>query len=273
VSPQPLVTVLIPVYGAAEALLPTLESLLAARRPPRFATLVVDDGSEPPLAPQLAAHAARYAALGLRVERLARNQGIVAALNRGLELAREMSATYIARLDCGDTVAPERFVRQLACLEGEPGLGIVSSDLLFVDERGRRLFLLSAPRSDAEARRRMHINSCLPHAGAMLRLSALEGAYSADYPAAEDYELFWRILGRWRALCIPEPLTTTVLTAQGISRVRRRSQLRSRLRLQWRHFDAARPESYLGIALTLLFFLLPVGLVTALKSAVGSSRY
>jgi glycosyltransferase involved in cell wall biosynthesis len=269
----PLVTVLIPVYGSAATLRPTLESLRGAQRPARFATLVIDDGSEPPLAPELAPQAERYAPLGLRIERLPRNQGIVAALNRGLALARAMGADYVARLDAGDTVAPQRFVRQLRLLEAQPDLGVVGSDLDFVDEAGRPLFRFTGPRSDAETRRRMHVNTCLPHTSVMLRLSALDGEYSYDYPAAEDYELFWRILGRARGLCIAEPLTTTVATAGGISLARRRSQLRSRLRLQWKHFDPARPESYLGIAMTLLFFLVPAGMVTALKNAVGTSRY
>jgi glycosyltransferase involved in cell wall biosynthesis len=265
----PLVAVLIPVYSQPEALSATLDSLLAARLPANAVTLVIDDGSEPPLE----LDAARYAKLGLRLERLPRNRGIVAALNRGLELAREIGAAYVARLDAGDTAHPERLAKQLAFLETHPEAGIVASDVRFVDERGRELFRFESPRTDAEARRRMHVNCCLIHPSVMLRLGALEGAYSADYPAAEDYELFLRMLRGSRAASLPEPLTTSVISARGISLARRRAQLRSRLRLQWRYFDALRPESYAGVALTLLFFLLPSRLVASLKAAAGVSRY
>jgi glycosyltransferase involved in cell wall biosynthesis len=265
----PLVAVLIPVYGHPQALRATLDSLLAADLPPRLVTLVVDDGSEP----AIELDAARYAKLGLRLERLPENRGIVGALNRGLELAREANATYVARLDAGDTAHPSRLAKQLARLEADPGLGIVASDVRFVDEAGRELFRFEAPRTDAEARRRMHINCCLIHPSVMLRLDAIEGAYSADYPAAEDYELFLRMLERSRAASLPEALTTSVISAGGISLARRRAQLASRLRLQRRHFDALRWESYAGLALTLLFFVLPSSLVARLKAAAGSSRY
>jgi glycosyltransferase involved in cell wall biosynthesis len=265
----PLVAILIPVYGDAEALCATLDSVLAANLPSRINTLVVDDGSEPPIS----LDAPRYARIGLRLERLARNGGIVAALNRGLDLAREMEAAYVARLDAGDTAHPERLAKQLAYLERHPEVGIVASDVLFVDEQGRTLFRFESPRSDGEARRRMHVNCCLIHPSVMLRMSALAGAYSADYPAAEDYELFLRMLRSSRAASLPEALTRSVISARGISLARRRAQLRSRLRLQWRYFEALRPESYLGVALTLLFFLLPSRLVASLKAAAGASRY
>jgi glycosyltransferase involved in cell wall biosynthesis len=265
----PRVAVLIPVYGHPQALRATLDSLLAAELPPRMATLVIDDGSEPPLE----IDAVRYAKLGLRLERLPSNRGIVAALNRGLDLAREAGIEFLARLDAGDTAHPQRFARQLACFERDPGLGIVASDVLFVDESGKPLFRFESPRTDADARRRMHINCCLIHPCVMLRMSALEGAYSADYPAAEDYELFLRMLARSRAASLTEALTTSVVSAGGISLARRRVQLRSRLRQQWRYFDARRPESYAGLALTLIFFVLPSRLVARLKAAAGTSRY
>jgi glycosyltransferase involved in cell wall biosynthesis len=261
--------VLIPVYGQSKALRATLDSLLAADLPAQLATLVVDDGSEPPLT----IDAARYAKLGLRLERLPRNRGIVAALNRGLEMARELGAAYAARLDAGDTAHPRRLASQLDYLERHPEAGIVASDVLFVDESGRPLFRFESPRTDAETRRRMHINCCLIHPSVMLRMSALSGAYSEDYPAAEDYELFLRILERSKAASLPEALTTSVISAGGISLARRRAQLRSRLRLQWRYFDAARAESYAGLVLTLLFFALPARAIAALKAAAGVSRY
>jgi glycosyltransferase involved in cell wall biosynthesis len=272
VSIDPLVAVLIPVYGPLAPLHLTLESLLAARLPARLCTLVVDDGSAPPLK----IDTVRYAPLGVRLVRLPMNQGIVAALNRGLELAREVGAAYVARLDAGDTVEPERLTKQLAFLENHADVGIVASDVTFVDERGQRLFRFEAPRTDEETRRRMRINCCLIHPSVMLRMSTLElagGAYSADYPAAEDYELFLRLLSRSGAASIAESLTTAVASPTGISRARRRRQLVSRLRLQLRYFNPTEARSYAGIVLTLLFFVLPAPFLATLKRLSGISRY
>jgi glycosyltransferase involved in cell wall biosynthesis len=271
VNAQSLV-VLIPVYGNAKRLRATLDSLLETRGAIGFTTVVVDDGSEPPIA----LDAARYERLGLRLARLPRNQGIVSALNHGLGLARQLGARYVARLDAGDTAHPDRLAKQLAFLEANPDVGIVGSDVLFVDGQGREMFRFEAPRSDAQARRRMHINCSLIHPSVMLRASILDevgGEYSAHFPAAEDYELFMRILQRSRAGAIPEPLTTSMVSSDGISLARRRAQLRSRLRLQRRFFDARRPESYFGVALTLLFFITPPALVAVAKRATGMTRY
>lgn len=262
---------LIPVYGKATALRATLDSLLAGWLPAAIVTLVVDDGSEPPIEIE----GAHYAQLGLRLERLPRNVGIEKALNRGLELARALGAKYLARLDAGDTAHSDRLAKQLAHLESHPDVGIVASDVTFVDEGGRRLFRFEAPRSDGETRRRMHVSCCLIHPSVMLRMSVLDevGPYSARYPAAEDYELFFRLLGRARAASIPEALTTSVVSQVGITVAKRRIQLASRLRIQWRYFDLRRPESYAGIGLTLLFFVLPYRLLGFLKRVAGRSRY
>ncbi len=233
-------------------------------------TIVVDDGSEPPIGIERA-----EPRLNLCLLRLERHAGIVAALNRGLEQARHFGARYVARLDAGDTVAPERLARQLGCLEADPGVGIVASDALFVDESGAALFRFEAPRTDAEVRRRMHVNSCLPHPTVMLRMSVLErtGFYSTAFPAAEDYELFSRVLACSRAACIPEALTTKSVSRSGISASRRREQLRSRLRVQARYFDWGAAASYYGLALTLLLFLVPARLLAAMKRRAGAVRY
>ena len=121
----------------------------------------------------------------------------------------------------------------------------------------------------------MRISSCLPHPTVMIRLRLLHEAepYSSAYPAAEDYELFWRLLGRTRAASIPEPLTTTSVSAAGISATRRRTQLWSKLRLQCHHFDPRKPESYVGVFVTLSFFLIPRRLIGGVKRLIGVSRY
>ncbi|HET9404480.1 MAG TPA: glycosyltransferase [Burkholderiales bacterium] len=267
---SPLVLVLIPVYGGGEALRASLASLSLARLPERLCTLVVDDGSDPPIA-EAPAHHPR---LGLHVERLARHAGIEAALNRGLEIGRELGADYIARLDAGDTIHPDRLVKQLEILQRDGDVGIVGTDAWFVDEQSRPIFRFETPRTDGQVRRRMHLGCCLLHPTVMIRRSAIEqaGTYSPEYPAAEDYDLFFRLIGRTRAATVPEPLTTKVLARDSVSLTKRRTQLRSRLRVQRRHFDPGRWESYAGVALTLSLFLIPNRLVIAIKRLAGISR-
>lgn len=61
------------------------------------------------------------------------NRGLNYTLNRCLQAA---SGEYIARMDGDDRCPPERFARELAVLESEPEIDIVSTDMAFFDETG-----------------------------------------------------------------------------------------------------------------------------------------
>src|SRR5688500_10812628 len=100
------VTVLMPVYNGARHLAAAVESIQRQTHG-EFEFLIVDDGSTDGSAATLEAIAARDARL--RVVRVP-HRGIVAALNRGLELA---SGTIIVRMDADDIAWPERIERQL----------------------------------------------------------------------------------------------------------------------------------------------------------------
>ncbi len=262
--------VLIPVYQDQAGVVRSLEALRAAQWPVKGTVVLVDDGSNP----ALEIRPGDWAPLGITQVRLSVNQGIEAALNAGLEVALKEGVKYIARLDAGDTLHKERLAKQIAIMDADPAVGIVASDVNFEDEAGQFLFRFIAPLSDREVRRKMHIGSCLIHPAVMLRASLLReiGNYSKDYPAAEDYELFFRFLAASKAQCIPEPLTTTTLGKMGISLTRRRVQLKSKLRVQLRHFDALEVNSFVGIAMTLLLFVIPQAIVLSCKRMFGISR-
>lgn len=262
--------VLIPVFNDPQGLRASLDSIRAARRPAGTATIVVDDGSR-------VAVEARDGDedIDFRLVRLPTNQGIERALNAGLAEARRIGVRYIARLDAGDTIEPDRLERQLRLLEDQPEVGLVGSSARFVDEIGQVLFVFRAPETDAAIRARMHINCCILHPTVMLRTSVLDvaGDYSTQYPAAEDYELFFRMLRHCRGACLPEVLVTTAASRSGISVRRRRLQLLSRLRVQRQFFDACCAESYLGIVMTMVLLAIPQTLVLSLKTLAGHSRY
>jgi glycosyltransferase involved in cell wall biosynthesis len=263
--------VLIPVFNDPIGLRASLDSIIAAKRPEGMLTIVVDDGSSQPVE----STGPLDNEIGLVIVPLTENRGIERALNTGLEEAFRRGVGVIARLDAGDTISPDRFEQQLAVLEQNTEIGVVGSSAQYVDESGRLLFVFRAAKADAEIRRRMHINSCLIHPSTMIRMSVLKqiGTYSTDFPAAEDYELFFRVLGVSQAHCIDAPLVRTVVSANGISSVRRRAQLMSRLRIQWKYFRASIPEAYAGLLITLALLVTPTGLVTFAKRIRGSSRY
>ena len=64
------------------------------------------------------------------------NQGVVAARNRGIDMAK---GKYICFVDSDDVVLPERFAKQVALLDGDNELGMVYADALIIDSKGGQI--------------------------------------------------------------------------------------------------------------------------------------
>jgi glycosyltransferase involved in cell wall biosynthesis len=260
------IAVLIPVYNDAGQLAMTLRSL-CGQRPPLTA-VVVDDGSEPPLAND-------WTELDFPVVLLRQpvNGGIERALNAGLDYITAHGFEYVARLDNGDLCAPGRLARQREFLDANPDVHLVGSNVEWRTDDGQRRFTLALPTTHEAIVRALHHTVCLIHPTVMFRTTVVEevGVYSTAYPAAEDYEFFWRVAKRFRVANIPETLLTTRFDPEGISIRRRGRQLRSKLRIQLEFFRAGEPLSYIGIAKTLALLLTPYALVVQLKRLLSPS--
>lgn len=257
-QPQPDTVVLIPVFDNQAGLDHSLASL--ERCAGEFHVIVVDDGSSPAI--RLNTRLGETTLL-----RLEHNGGISRALNRGMLRASKLGFHFIARLDAGDTVHPQRIVRQREFLATHPECLLVSSWVDFVDTEARPLFRHRAPSGERALRRRMRLNNWLIHPAVMFRASVIRtvGYYCGRARVSEDYEYFLRILDRGPAAVIPEVLTTCEYNYRGITVTRRREQQRERLRLQLRFFDCRSLSSYAGVARTMLSLLAPHGALVRYK--------
>lgn len=262
------VAVLIPVSRNQRGLKRSLLSMRDASG--SFDVVVVDDGSpEPITVPSQLRDDVPVSLL-----RLERNGGIAGALNHGLRHILERGYRYVARLDAGDSVARERFERQVHALDLSPGCAVVGSFIEFVDSNQAPLFCHRAPSIHQKIVQGLHINNCILHSGSMIRVAALKkvGLYREDCHGAEDYELFLRISRRYELAVIPEILTRCEYALGGLSITGRRGQQRTRLRLQLQYFDLGCWRSYYGVARTLLALLAPHTLMFRLKLAFGAVR-
>jgi glycosyltransferase involved in cell wall biosynthesis len=116
----PAVSVVIPVYNAADCIANALASI-ALQTWTDHEVIVIDDGSSD--APLLAAAIAPWRSR-IRFHRQA-NAGAGAARNRALAMAR---GRYIAFLDADDEWTPEFLERQVAVLDERPECDLVWSD-------------------------------------------------------------------------------------------------------------------------------------------------
>jgi glycosyltransferase involved in cell wall biosynthesis len=258
------VAVLIPVFNDHGRLASTLQSLVDQQVP--VVAVLVDDGSTVPLTVD-----GRQYDLDVVVLRHEKNRGIEHALNTGLEYIRRQGAEYVARLDNGDRCAPGRLAAQRALLESDQAIYLVGSAVEWRDDREQVRFRRAFPTRHEEIVRALHHTTVLIHPAVMFRTSVLDsvGVYSTSYPAAEDYEFFLRIARRHRVANLPETLLVTRYDPEGVSIRRRRTQLRSTLRLQLSNFRPATWASYYGVAKTLGRFLIPYSWITAAKAARG----
>jgi len=255
----PRIAVLIPAYNAHRSIETALVSLAANDEPHHV--IVVDDGSIPPL------QAIIRPRPNLRILRLDRNVGIAGALNHALCYILTHGYEFVARLDADDVALPDRMAIQRAFLDDHADIAAVGSWGEVVSEQGASVFYLNHPTDYDDIRRKLRHNNCFLHPSLMFRAGIFQecGMYSENYPSAEDYELMVRLAARYRLANLPRYLVRYTLTGTGISLSKRRQQLRSRLRIQWKYRDFGAPDFYLGLARTVILRFIAVRFIMSIK--------
>jgi hypothetical protein len=132
---------------------------------------------------------------------------LAATLNRGIELAR---GRYIARQDQDDISYPERFARQVAFLEAQPGCGLVGTWADIWGENASTGRQHRHPSGNALLQYQLLLNNPFVHSSVVIRKAALDrvGPYSTDSrrQPPEDFELWSRIARVYEIANIPEVL-------------------------------------------------------------------
>lgn len=186
---MPKISILMGIYNCADTLPEAIGSILA-QTVTDWELILCDDGSGDrtcAVAEEFVkAHPDRIILL-----RNPENLGLNATLNRCLEAAR---GSYIARMDGDDVCAPERFAEELAVLESEPEIAIVSTDMHFFDESGVWGMICHPEYPQPKD---FLTGSPFCHAPCMVRREAYEavGGYSVDKKLlrVEDYHLWFKM--------------------------------------------------------------------------------
>ncbi len=239
------ISVVMAVFNGAETISMSMASILEQTERD-LEVIVVDDGSTDET-PRLLAELARS---DERVRILTQpNAGLTRALVRGCAEAR---APVIARHDSDDRSYPDRFAKQLAILEREPDVVLVSCSTSFQGPGGERLYVASG---EGEAVRQnllhadlAHIRGLSSHGSAMFRRSAYTaaGGYRAEFRFGQDLDLWVRLAKLGRIAFVPEVLYEARVDARAISTHNRGQQIESaRLALRLRD-DESNRESLLA---------------------------
>ncbi len=179
-----------PVYNGEQFLCAAVDSILGQTFQD-FEFIIVDDGSTdntPVILEQ-------YSNRDRRViwQRKPKNEGLVAALNSGLDHAR---GEYIARMDVDDISLPERLETQVRYLESNKEIGVVGSSAQVIDRWGRPLFVVKFPETHSLIFWSLHFRCPIIHPTVMARRDFYlkAGGYSHEWPHAEDYDLWARMV-------------------------------------------------------------------------------
>jgi len=126
---QPKLSVIIASYNHQDYIAETLRSL-EEQTFGDFEIIIVDDGSSDKTV-EVAKSAQSRAQIFTQ-----ENRGVVAARNRGVDLAK---GKYICFVDSDDVVLPERFEKQVALLDSDAELGLAFADALIIDSQGAKI--------------------------------------------------------------------------------------------------------------------------------------
>ena len=206
---NPAVSVIIPTFNRRVMLGEAVASALA-QRGAEFELIVVDDGSTDGTwrcLLEIAATANERA--GREIMRCLRtgNRGVAAAHNAGAVSAR---GEYLAFLDSDDLWFPAKLNRQLVYMRANPGCAIAQCEEIWL-RGGRRVNPGRRHLKAAGDIFERSLRVCLISPSAvMIRREVFEaaGGFDEDFRAAEDYDLWLRLLSRHEADLIGEPLVT-----------------------------------------------------------------
>ena len=229
---SPKVSVVMPFYNAAPFLKEAIDSMLAQTFTD-FELILINDGSTDTSDDIVRSYEdSRMVYLVLE-----KNQGLVNALNRGLDTA---AGEYIARMDADDISLPARLEKQVRFLDQNPEVGVCGTAYRYFGDQDRTE---SPPQNHQEAFTYLAKNSSIGHPTALIRKSVLDRhgiRYEKEYLYAEDYAFWIKIGQHARLVSLPEPLLHYRWHAANLSKSDRTATV-ALARMLWFELLAGRP--------------------------------
>jgi glycosyltransferase involved in cell wall biosynthesis len=216
---NPVVTVLMPVYNGEKYLREAISSILAQTFPD-FEFFIINDGSTDHSAEIIGA----YADPRIRLVHNEKNLGLIATLNKGLDLAQ---GEYIVRMDQDDISLPGRLERQIEYMNNNPNVGICGA---WVQIIGEDAGTVKFPVESDDIKCYLLFYSCIAHPTVIMRKALMNKfslRYEHGYQVAEDWELWQRSSSCFPMANIPEVLLKYRSSPESFSQVQRANQIRT----------------------------------------------
>jgi glycosyltransferase involved in cell wall biosynthesis len=248
--PQPLITVLLPVYNAKpEHLQKSIESILDQTFGD-FEFLIIDDGSTLSECVKLLEYYAKKDPR-IRVIRNEKNIGLTKTLNEGLKIA---GGTFIARQDNDDIADKQRLEKQLDFMHKNSDYALCGTWAHIIDDQNKIIGKHDRLITYAQIKKNIILINPFIHSSWFFRKSAILslGGYTEEMIKSQDYDLAMKIAARYPVANIPEYLCFYRVSNNSISFGNNKNQekyaILARLKAvreygysKWEYFKIARP--------------------------------
>ena len=259
---EPLVTVVLPVYNAGRYLRQAVLSIVGQTLDD-WELLIIDDASTDEAIEGIC----DIADLRIRIVKNARNLGLAATLNVGIDMAR---GEFIARMDQDDVAYPQRLERQVALLRQDPRLDLVAVRCLTILPSDEAVGLLPWARTHDILAARPWLGFYLPHPTWLARTAWFRRHryHLPEIHLSEDQELLLRSHANSCFATVPEVLFAYRIRERKDWRKLARSR-RAQLKMQLSYFMRARQFGFAVMSLLAFCARTAMDLVNALTRGSG----
>jgi glycosyltransferase involved in cell wall biosynthesis len=228
-----------PVYNGERFLGEAIESILR-QTTGDLELLIVDDGSTD----RSVEIARAYDDPRIRLVRNPGNQGIVASLNRGLDLVQAQdrdAGRYVARMDADDVSLPDRLEKQVRFMDDHLDVGVCGGGVVGIDALGHaELAARSTPITHEDIVCGQIFGAGLAHPTVMLRADLVRRGlrYDASYRYAQDYDLWTRCARVTKLAAIPQAVLRYRAHLSSVSHGHQKEQEACAARIRGRQLGA-----------------------------------
>lgn len=218
------ITVLMPVYNAADFVADAIESILTQSYC-YFEFLIIDDGSTDNTLSIINSYKDPRINLVIHDE----NKGLQETLNEGIRLA---SYELIARMDADDVSHPWRLEKQVAYMLAHPDCAMVDCWVKVMDKD--KNFIRAEGIYSKFVYYTLTFECCIYHSTVMYRKNDVLsiGGYMLQY--AEDYDLFWQLSRSYKIHTIEEHLLWYRVHDQNLNTVAKKAEYDEYSQRLWR---------------------------------------
>ncbi|GAA0714358.1 glycosyltransferase [Aquimarina litoralis] len=200
---------------------------------------------------------------------LPKNRGIENALNMGLQNILERDYKYIGRLDCGDRFHKGKLEKQITYLEANKEVKLLGTWANIIDDKENFIYIEKHPVYYNEIKKKIYLNTTFIHPSVVFESAILSqiGLYPVSYPAAEDYAFFMSIVKKYKSENYPEVLMDYVVDPNSISSLKRKRQVKSRIKVILENYYLGWYPSY-GLIRNILLLLISRTASNRIKSII-----